>query len=66
MKREDIQQFKSKVVLIELDNTYHYTAKIDSINEETINVTDKFGLHICINISSIKFIKEIKYEAENE
>ena len=60
MKRDDIQEYFGKIVLIKLKDGFHYTAQITEINEDSIDIIDKFRLKHVLNISSIDSISEIE------
>jgi len=60
MKKEDIQQYLGKKVLLELSNNFHYTCIINSVTEDTISFIDKFNLKHTKNISEIIGINEVR------
>ena len=64
MKRDEIQQYENKLVFIKLKNNFFYTAKILKINNESINILDKYHLNSTINIDDIVSISELKKEAK--
>lgn len=62
MKKEVIQQYLGKIVLIGLKNNYKYTCEIIKISEDSIDIIDKFNLKMTISLDSISSIMEVKHD----
>ncbi len=61
---EKNKDFLNKTVKIFLKNTWCYTGQVLSIDEQTIEIIDKFGLRMSINRSDVSVIHN-KEESQN-
>ena len=60
MRKEDIKKYLGKIIFVRLNNNNFYTCKIININEESIDIIDKYKLNSTINISDIISITDFK------
>ena len=60
MKKEDLNLFLKKKVKLILKSGFHYTCIIESLNEETVHITDKFGEKHAFSLNHIDGVSELK------
>lgn len=65
MRKEDLQQFLNKKIRLYLINDMHYSGRIDSVNDNSVIIIDKFGNLVTIVLGRISHIEEIKKQKEN-
>ncbi len=66
MKKEDLETFKDKNILIVLNNSYTYSGIIISLSDDCLKLDDRYSGEVLITFDNIKFIKEVKDGGERK
>ena len=62
MRKEELLKYEGKRVFLELKGRLFYTCVIIKVNEDSVDIFDKFNLTSTHNIDKIESISEIKKE----
>ena len=64
MRSSEILKYEGKNVFLKLKNGYHYTATIVKINDDSIEIIDKYHIEKIIDIGHIAEIEELRGVSE--
>jgi sRNA-binding regulator protein Hfq len=66
MKEEDLKEFNKKNVKLFLRNGFHYTGKVETVRQDTIDFFDKFRCNLKIMNEAIQQVILLEGEEEDD